>query len=348
VDDADRGRPSSRTRGRCAQRVGDGVVWVGARHDARQVPGAEADHGDAELEREGDLGQRSVLAPHRDDGLGGADDEDVARLAEAGGQRERDVLVRRGAVAARQKPDDERAALSRPASGGSHDAPEAARDDDGPGAGEGGAHGLRRLLLVGGRVARADDGDDGCTGHASTLPVMEVMLRCAVPDRPGALAALAHAIAEAGGDIQAVDVVETRDGVALDDLVVVIDPALGRRLADCVRAVEGVELVHAGPSRGDPGGAVFRLAVGLEALLSGAMTVEHGLRALLGGLLRASSAELVDRADAPPAGARILVLDAGASALVLRRDYRFTATERDRAAAVLRACLRAASAMGKP
>lgn len=174
--------------------------------------------------------------------------------------------------------------------------------------------------------------------------LMEVMLRCAVVDRPGGLAALANAISEAGGDIQAVDVVETHDGVALDDLVVVIDPARLRRLADTVRSVEGVTLVHAGASRGHPGDAIFRVAVGIEALLCGAMTVDHGVRSLLSGLLRASDAVLCAPDDAPRPMPNVLVLDAGEQVLVMRRDYRFTATERQRAEAVLRACLEAARA----
>lgn len=171
---------------------------------------------------------------------------------------------------------------------------------------------------------------------------MEVMLRCSVPDRPGALALLAGTIGQCGGDIQAVDVVEHENEQALDDLVVVFDdPAHLSNLVERIRRLEDVELVHVGPSRGHPGDAVTRLAVGLEAILSGAMTLEHGVRALLGGLLRASSAELVDGPIPPGAGKR-LVLDVGDRHLVLQRDYRFTSTERERAEATLRVALEAA------
>lgn len=172
---------------------------------------------------------------------------------------------------------------------------------------------------------------------------MEVMLRCSVPDRPGALAQLAGAIGEAGGDIQAVDVVEHEDDCALDDLVVVFEDA--QQLSHLMRIIdglEGVELIHVGPSRGHPGDAITRLAVGLEAILSGAMTRDHGVRTLLGGLLRASSAELVEAAKAPPPSARRLVLPVGDQMLVLTRDYRFTSTERDRADATIRVALDAA------
>jgi ACT domain-containing protein len=174
---------------------------------------------------------------------------------------------------------------------------------------------------------------------------MEVMLRCSVPDRPGALALLAGTIGQCGGDIQAVDVVEHEQGLALDDLVVVFDdPQHLSNLVERIRHLDHVELIHVGPSRGHPGDAVTRLAVGLEAILSGAMTLEHGVRALLGGLLRASSADVVDGRP-PSANDKRLVLEVGDQHLVVQRDYRFTSTERDRAEATLRVALAAARSL---
>ena len=49
---------------------------------------------------------------------------------------------------------------------------------------------------------------------------MLYLLRVSVPDRPGALGALASAIGEAGGDITAVDVVERSLAAAVDDVLV--------------------------------------------------------------------------------------------------------------------------------
>ena len=49
---------------------------------------------------------------------------------------------------------------------------------------------------------------------------MLYLLRVSVPDRPGALGALATAIGEAGGDITAVDVVERGPSAAVDDVLV--------------------------------------------------------------------------------------------------------------------------------
>lgn len=173
---------------------------------------------------------------------------------------------------------------------------------------------------------------------------MEVIVRVCVPDRPGALATVAAAFADAGADIEAVDVVESRDGVALDDLVVVIERGSVRALIDRIEALDEVDLVHVGPSRGLPGDAVSRLALGFESLLNGAMASDHALQVLVGGLLRATSADLVEVKGAPRAGEKTLVLPVDDRVLVVRRDYRFTETERSRAAAIVSACVIASAA----
>lgn len=171
---------------------------------------------------------------------------------------------------------------------------------------------------------------------------MEIVLRCALADRPGALAALASTVSESGGDIQSVEVLERHDGRALDDLVITIDPADMPGLVARLRGAGDVDLVHAGPSRGDHGDAVARLAIGFEALLVGSMDPDHAVSTLIGGLLRASSAELCAADTAPKPGRRTLLLPLPDQVLVLRRDYPFTSTERRRAATIARACVRAA------
>lgn len=170
---------------------------------------------------------------------------------------------------------------------------------------------------------------------------MEVLLRCTLPDLPGQLATLAGAIGEAGGDIQAVTVVESRDGVALDDLWVVTQDLATIR--EHIATLDGVRLVHAGPSRGQPGDAVTRLAMGVEALLTGAMTLDHAVRVLVGGLLHASSAELRPAEEVTAVrDRRVLHLRFGDEVLVLTREYRFAEAEAERAATVLQTCWEAA------
>lgn len=176
---------------------------------------------------------------------------------------------------------------------------------------------------------------------------MEIHLRLGVPDRPGTLAAVAGAISGAGGDIAAVGVVETENGMALDDIEVVVDPARLQDIVDAVRGVDDVSLVYVGPSRGLPGDAVARLALGIESLLNGAMTPEHAVTTLIGGLLGASRAELLPLGSTPPGDDRVLVFDFDHQILVVERDYRFTDNERERAVAILRTCLEAARARGR-
>lgn len=177
---------------------------------------------------------------------------------------------------------------------------------------------------------------------------MEIVLRCTLSDQPGTLAALAGAVGQAGGDIQSIEVLEHDGDEALDDLVVVIAPAALQDLLDRLTGTPGVGLVHAGPSRGHPGDAVSRLAIGFEALLAGAMPPERALTTLVGGLLRATSAVVCPADEAPRSGRRVLVVPLDDRVVVVRRDYPFTATERERATTVARACVRAAAGARHP
>jgi hypothetical protein len=71
---------------------------------------------------------------------------------------------------------------------------------------------------------------------------MSHLLRVVLPDRPGALGAVASALGEVGGDILSVDVVERASGSAVDDLVVELPPG---RLADAlVTAASALPGVH--------------------------------------------------------------------------------------------------------
>jgi UTP:GlnB (protein PII) uridylyltransferase len=50
--------------------------------------------------------------------------------------------------------------------------------------------------------------------------VPSYLLRVWLPDRPGALGAVASRIGAVRGDVESIQVVERRDGVALDEIVV--------------------------------------------------------------------------------------------------------------------------------
>jgi hypothetical protein len=173
---------------------------------------------------------------------------------------------------------------------------------------------------------------------------MEVMLRVAVPDRPGALAALAGAIGDAGGDIEGVDVVESHGGRALDDVYLRIDPDALADMIARVRSLDGTELVHTSPSRGRPADVVTRFSLVLDSVLHGAMTPQEAATTLVGGLLRAAAVDVVRPGDAPGEADGILTLGFGDHVIVVRRDYRFTDTERQRAGALAKVCLQAAGA----
>ena len=67
---------------------------------------------------------------------------------------------------------------------------------------------------------------------------MSFLIRVVLPDRPGALGAVASALGEAGADILSVDIVERSTGRATDDLVVEL-PA-GRLADTLVTAAESV------------------------------------------------------------------------------------------------------------
>jgi hypothetical protein len=168
---------------------------------------------------------------------------------------------------------------------------------------------------------------------------VEILLRCALPDRPGALAEVTGVVAATGADIESVEVVDADDGTAFDDLVVVVrDPGHLKELVAELRELAQVEVVHAAVSRGHPGDAVTRLAVGVEAILTAAMPMERGVSTLLGGLLLAEEVAFVAAGSAPAAAPRVLVLPFWDRRVVVRRPYAFTRTEQERAKALLRAC----------
>ncbi len=80
---------------------------------------------------------------------------------------------------------------------------------------------------------------------------MSYLLRLVVPDRPGALGAVATALGRAGIDIVSVDVLERGSGTAVDDVVVELPPdRVADSLITAVTAVPGVRVESLRPFAG--------------------------------------------------------------------------------------------------
>lgn len=80
---------------------------------------------------------------------------------------------------------------------------------------------------------------------------MSFLIRVVLPDRPGALGAVASALGHAGADILSVDIVERSAGQATDDLVVEVPPdRLADSLVSAALSVPGVRVESIRPYAG--------------------------------------------------------------------------------------------------
>ncbi|HET6878369.1 MAG TPA: ACT domain-containing protein [Jatrophihabitans sp.] len=80
---------------------------------------------------------------------------------------------------------------------------------------------------------------------------MSYLLRVMLPDRPGALGAVASALGTAGADILSVDVIERAAGRAVDDFVVELPPdKLADSLVSAAATVQGVQVESIRPYAG--------------------------------------------------------------------------------------------------
>jgi hypothetical protein len=77
------------------------------------------------------------------------------------------------------------------------------------------------------------------------------LLRIVLPDRPGALGAVATALGAAGADILSVDVIQRGSGSAIDDLVLELAPdRLADSLVTAAATVDGVQVESIRPYHG--------------------------------------------------------------------------------------------------
>jgi hypothetical protein len=109
---------------------------------------------------------------------------------------------------------------------------------------------------------------------------MSFLIRIQLPDRPGALGAVATALGKVGVDILSLDVVERRSGIAIDDLVVELPSGrLPDVLITAAESVEGVEVDAVRPWAG-----VLDTHRELELVEQIAADPAHGLQAFTDGV----------------------------------------------------------------
>jgi hypothetical protein len=135
------------------------------------------------------------------------------------------------------------------------------------------------------------------------------LLRVVLPDRPGALGAVATALGAVGADILSLDVIERSPGSATDDIVVELPPdRLADSLVSAASTVEGVHVESIRPYAGqiDPHRE-------LELLESLAEDPASGLPLLCDGVARVFRAGWALALDVPVAGQSSVLASGGAA-----------------------------------
>ncbi|WP_232680095.1 amino acid-binding protein [Nocardioides sp. R-C-SC26] len=124
---------------------------------------------------------------------------------------------------------------------------------------------------------------------------MPFLLRVELPDVPGSLGRLATAIGQAGGDIEAIEIVEKRhDGSALDDVLLEVPPeVMPDSVVSACNALDGVRVVWI--SRYPGGGLLFDLEA-VEELTASPSEAPDRLVDLLPTVFRVDWAARVHRA----------------------------------------------------
>ena len=136
------------------------------------------------------------------------------------------------------------------------------------------------------------------------------LVRLELPDRPGALGAVATALGTTGADIVSVDIVERRAGTAIDDFVIDLPPGVTPdALITSGQSVEGVN-VH-WVARYSAGGDALRDLEAVEAMTTDPVHAAATLTTLAPGVFMGDWALLVQadapggpKRHAPPAGPR--------------------------------------------
>jgi hypothetical protein len=72
-------------------------------------------------------------------------------------------------------------------------------------------------------------------------------LKISLPDRPGSLGTIASAIGAAGCDIRSLSVLESKDGIGYDDILVAVPGTDPTDLVDVLSSIGGVTVISIDP-----------------------------------------------------------------------------------------------------
>ena len=109
---------------------------------------------------------------------------------------------------------------------------------------------------------------------------MPYLMRVELPDVPGSLGRVASAIGEAGGDIEAIEIVEKRDGFAVDDVLLEIPSStMPDSVVSACSTLDGVSVLWI--NRYAAGGNLFLDLEVVEALTEDPATARDRLVDLL-------------------------------------------------------------------
>lgn len=125
---------------------------------------------------------------------------------------------------------------------------------------------------------------------------MPYLLRVQLPDVPGSLGRLASAIGEAGGDIEAIEIVEKLDGFAVDDVLLETAPGtMPDSIVSACAQLDGVSVLWI--NRYAAGGNLFLDLEVVEALTEDPQSAGHRIVDLLPMAFRVDWAVRLRRHD---------------------------------------------------
>jgi hypothetical protein len=140
---------------------------------------------------------------------------------------------------------------------------------------------------------------------------MPYLIRVELPDVPGSLGRVASAIGEAGGDIEAIEIVEKRDGFAVDDVLLEMAPGtMPDSVVSACSVLDGVSVLWI--NRYAAGGNLFLDLEVVEALTEDPSTARDRLVDLLPIAFRVDWAARVT--PGPGGGTVVHATDAAPSA----------------------------------